>query len=89
MTSYSTGIAITVRYFGAARAAAGMESEAVTVPAGATMADLIDDLAHRDSRLATVLARCSYLRDETAVRDSATVLSPGETVDILPPFAGG
>lgn len=89
MTRSSTGIAITVRYFAAARAAAGTESETVTIPSGATVAELIDDLASRDSRLAAVLSRCSYLRDGIAVRDSDTVLNPGETIDVLPPFAGG
>lgn len=89
MVDESTGIAVTVRYFAAARAAAGMESETLTVPAGATMADLIDDLAGRDDRLATVLARCSYLCDGIAVRATATPLCQGGTIDVLPPFAGG
>lgn len=84
-----TGIAVTVRYFAAARAAAGVESETVTVPRGATMADLVGNLAGRDARLATVLGRCSYLCDGIAVRLQGTALRPGETIDVLPPFAGG
>jgi len=83
------GIPVTVRYFAAARAAAGLESETVTVRAGATVADLVDGLTARDARLATVLSRCSYLRDGIAVRDDAIALSAGDTVDVLPPFAGG
>lgn len=82
-------IAVTVRYFAAARAAAGAESETVTVRQGATVADLLSDLAGRDARLATVLGRCSYLCDGIAIRDRGTALHPGETIDILPPFAGG
>jgi molybdopterin converting factor small subunit len=85
----ATGIAVTVRYFAAARAAAGAESETLTVPADATVADVVDTLAGRDGRLATVLSRCSYLCDGLAVRDRATALRPGETIDVLPPFAGG
>ncbi len=85
----SAGIGITVRYFAAARAAAGVESETVTVAAGATMADLIGNLAGRDARLSTVLSRCSYLRDGIAVRFHETELNSGETIDVLPPFAGG
>ncbi len=84
-----TAIAVTVRYFAAAQAAAGLESETVTVPAGATVADLVDGLADRDPRLATVLGRCSYLRNGVAVRRRDIALSPGETIDVLPPFAGG
>ncbi|MGV7655631.1 MoaD/ThiS family protein [Mycobacterium kansasii] len=88
-TADVTGIHVTVRYFAAARAAAGIESETVTLRPGATVAELVDDLAARNARLATVLDRCSYLRDGIAVRDDATPLSAGDTLDVLPPFAGG
>lgn len=87
--SDTTGVAVTVRYFAAARAAAGTESETVTVPAGAGVAELAEALASRNKRLASVLRRCSYLRDGVAVRDHAAALTPGETIDVLPPFAGG
>ncbi|BBX72126.1 MoaD/ThiS family protein [Mycobacterium shinjukuense] len=83
------GIRVTVRYFAAARAAAGTETETVTLRPGATLAELVDGLAVRGARLAAVLSRCSYLRDGIAVRDDATALSAGDTVDVLPPFAGG
>jgi sulfur-carrier protein len=78
-----------VRYFAAARAAAGAESETVMVRHGATVAELVDGLAGRSARLATVLSRCSYLRDGIAVRDDAATLHTGNTIDVLPPFAGG
>lgn len=84
-----TGISVTVRYFAAARAAAGVESETVPVRPGATVAELVDGLAGRDARLATVLSRCSYLCDGVAVRDDSAPLRPGNTIDVLPPFAGG
>lgn len=87
--SDTTGIAVTVRYFAAARAAAGAESETVSVPPGAGVTVLAETLAGRHERLATVLNRCSYLRDGIAVRDHAAALRPGETIDVLPPFAGG
>ncbi|MGO9509581.1 MAG: MoaD/ThiS family protein [Mycobacterium sp.] len=82
-------IQVTVRYFAAARAAAGAESETVTLRPGATVADLVDGLAMRDGRLAAVLSRCSYLCDGIAVRDDTAALCAGNTVDVLPPFAGG
>jgi molybdopterin converting factor small subunit len=84
-----TGIPVTVRFFAAARAAAGAESEIVTVPCGATVAELVGGLAGRDARLARVLSRCSYLCDGIAVRDDSTALRAGDTIDVLPPFAGG
>lgn len=84
-----TGFSVTVRFFAAARAAAGAESEIVTVARGATVAELVGGLAGRDARLAMVLSRCSYLCDGIAVRDDSTALRAGDTIDVLPPFAGG
>jgi sulfur-carrier protein len=80
----------TVRYFAAARAAAGVEVETVTVPSGATVDILLKTVrgAHGDD-LARVLDRCSFLLDEVAVRDRDATLHDGATLDVLPPFAGG
>ena len=80
---------MTVRYFAAARAAAGVDDEAVDVDEAATVADLVEVLRARGPELARVLARCSYLRDGIAVRDITTPLAPAQTIDVLPPFAGG
>jgi sulfur-carrier protein len=85
----SAGIAVTVRFFAAAQEAAGAESETLTLPPGATVAELVDGLAARGDRLAAVLSRCSYLCDGIAVRDETKTLRPGDTIDVLPPFAGG
>ncbi|MCV7377805.1 molybdopterin synthase sulfur carrier subunit [Mycobacterium alsense] len=83
------GIQVTIRYFAAARAAAGTESETLVVRPGTTVAQLVERLGVRGSRLATVLTRCSYLCDGIAVRDEAKALRTGDTIDVLPPFAGG
>jgi molybdopterin converting factor small subunit len=81
---------LTVRYFAAARAAAGTTSETVEVPAGTNVDELAEALAARHgAELAKVLPRCSYLVDEVAVRDRTLGLTHGATVDVLPPFAGG
>ncbi|KAA1248950.1 MoaD/ThiS family protein [Mycobacterium simiae] len=87
--AHPAGIQVTVRYFAAARAAAGIESETVMVRPGGTVAELVGSLALRSSQLATVLSRCSYLCDGIAVRDDSAPLSHGDTIDVLPPFAGG
>jgi sulfur-carrier protein len=89
MTEVSTRLLVTVRYFAAARAAAGSEAETVALATGATVSDLVGVLGDGNPRLATVLGRCSYLCDEVAVRDTSTPLRSGQTVDVLPPFAGG
>jgi molybdopterin synthase sulfur carrier subunit len=81
---------VTVRYFAAARAAAGLPSEDVDVGDGATVADALEAIASRHgSALRKVLAACSFLLDSVAVRDRATPLRPGAELDVLPPFAGG
>lgn len=84
-----TDLQITVRYFAAARAAAGIEIETLRCPSGTTVHTLISELAGRGPELAKVLARCSFLRDGVAVRDRTAELRTTETVDVLPPFAGG
>lgn len=84
-----SSVGITVRYFAAARAAAGSDSEQLTVRTGATVGELVDGLGGRTQELARVLVRCSFLCDGLAVRDQAQPLQAGNTIDILPPFAGG
>ncbi|WP_232661746.1 MoaD/ThiS family protein [Pseudonocardia sp. TRM90224] len=88
--STTTTTLVTVRYFAAARAAAGVESEPVELAAESTVDDLLDALrARHEPAFARVLQRCSFLLDEVAVRDRTTVLPHAATVDVLPPFAGG
>lgn len=90
MTVVQTLTRITVRYFAAARAAAGTEDEPLELPSGSTVADLLDAVSTRHGgELAKVLARCSFLLDEVAVRDRSVPLPDGSTLDVLPPFAGG
>lgn len=82
-------IDVMVRYFAAARAAAGIETEMLLIPAGMTIGDLVEYLGTGRAELAKVLARCSFLRDGIAVRDRSEGLGTTRTVDVLPPFAGG
>jgi molybdopterin converting factor small subunit len=88
-TTSQVTVQLTVRYFAAARAAANAETEALRVEPGTTVAGLVDRLAARGPELAKVLSRCSFLCDGMAVRDVASELSDGQTIDVLPPFAGG
>ena len=82
-------VRLTVRYFAAARAAAGTESETLCLSSGTSVGALLDQLAARHEKLARVLERCSFLCDGVAVRDEALNLSDGQIIDVLPPFAGG
>ena len=84
---------VLVRYWAGARAAAGVSEE--SVPGPLTLSQLFDELVarHADrSRLKDVLSVCSVLVGDRPVgtSDPATVvLRPGDTVELLPPFAGG
>jgi len=86
---------VTVRYWAAARAAAGTDSDVLELPSDATLATVLAEVRarHRDRpRLAEVLAVCSVLVGDRPVgsRDPAAVsLRDGDVVELLPPFAGG
>jgi sulfur-carrier protein len=83
---------VRVRYWAAARAAAGRESDDV---AGETLAEVLAEVRrlHADNaRFAQVVDVCSVLVGERPVggHDPERVrIEPGETVELLPPFAGG
>ncbi|AIY03875.1 MULTISPECIES: MoaD/ThiS family protein [Arthrobacter] len=91
-----------VRFFAAAAAATGVEEQRVDLAALAgsqpfTLADLSDFLvasfpasaSGHTPPLAEILTRCSFLLNEVSTRDLSLALSPGDVVDVLPPFAGG
>jgi molybdopterin converting factor small subunit len=80
---------VTVRYFAAARAAAGTEDEIVEITEETTIDGLLQRLRERGADLSRVLERCSFLCDGVAVRDRSIRLRTNQTVDVLPPFAGG
>ena len=84
-----TQIAVTVRYFAAAQAAAGIETEMLRMAADLTVRDLVTQLGTGRAELAKVLTRCSFLRDGIAVRSLDERLSTTQVLDVLPPFAGG
>jgi sulfur-carrier protein len=85
----TTTVQLTVRYFAAARAAAGHDEETIRIRPDLTIAELVTQLSERNAHLAKVLKRCSFLCDGVAVRDTEAVLGNARTVDVLPPFAGG
>lgn len=89
MTDVQTDVVVTVRYFAGARAAAGTEAEVLTLPSGSSVAALTDVIGTRNAGMARMLQRCSYLCDGIAVREPGMLLESGQTLDVLPPFAGG
>jgi sulfur-carrier protein len=81
---------VVVRYWAAARAAAGVDEEAQEA---ITLADLLASLVvGRPAQFAAVLGRSSLLLDGQSVRGrvpESVLLSDGAVVEVLPPFAGG
>ena len=86
--------AITVRYWASARAAAGVETDALPVSGPLTLADVVRRSAalHPGTRLPGELEACSVLVGDQPVksrRPDDVLVRPGQTVEFLPPFAGG
>jgi len=80
----------TVRYWAAARAAAGTAEE--QLEAGTLAEALALAAAAHGPALQKVLTVCSYVVDGDPVGSRAheqVALRPGALVDVLPPFAGG
>lgn len=81
---------VIVRWFAAAGEAAGLVEEALevdsTTTTGVLLARAVD--AH-GPQLGRVLAACSVLVNGQLDEHRAHLLTPGVTVDVLPPFAGG
>jgi sulfur-carrier protein len=83
---------VTIRYWAAAKEAAGVQQESVEA---ITLGDLLDTVVARrapDGRLAAVIARSSFLVNADPVGHTARssiVLDDGAVVEVLPPFAGG
>jgi len=85
---------VTVHYWASARAAAGVSSDELVVTGELTLTDVVRRAAalHPGSRLPQVLEACSVLIGDRPVASSHpddVQVRPGETVEFLPPFAGG
>ncbi|HEX5970011.1 MAG TPA: MoaD/ThiS family protein [Intrasporangium sp.] len=79
---------VTVRYWAAAREAAGVDSEPLGLGADATVSDAVAAAVAAHPDLARVARVATFLIDGRAAgRDG--VLASGATLEVLPPFAGG
>jgi molybdopterin converting factor small subunit len=89
MTDVTVAVPVTVRFFAAAHHVAGTHAVELLLGPGATIASAIAELCGQSDEMALVLQKCSYLCDGVAVRDLHASLRPHQTLDVLPPFAGG
>ena len=85
---------ITVRYWASARAAAGVNTDDLPVAGPLTLTDVVRRAValHPDTRLPQVLEACSVLVGDQPVgsrRPDDVLVQPGQSVEFLPPFAGG
>ncbi len=86
MPGGQAGAPVTVRYWAAARAAAGVDADEVR--GCATVGDAVAAVTSQRPELARVAAVSSLLLDgRPTARDQ--VLPPGAVLEVLPPFAGG
>jgi molybdopterin synthase sulfur carrier subunit len=77
---------VTLRYWAAAKAAAGTAEERLEA---ATLDELVELAgALHGPQLGAVLARCAFLIDGVQGRGQDPLVG-GATVEALPPFAGG
>jgi sulfur-carrier protein len=80
---------VTLRYWAAAKDAAGVAEEKVEAM---TLADALGLASNQSDRLRSVLARSSFLVDgePAGTRPHESVaLTDGAVIEVLPPFAGG
>jgi molybdopterin converting factor small subunit len=76
-----------LRFFAGAAEAAGADSATVDA---STIGELRAALGERyGSEFVRVLGLCSLLVNGTRATDDTILLTPTDTVDVLPPFAGG
>ena len=85
---------VTLRYWAAARSAAGTDSDTVEVSGPTPLSDLLSTAraTHPDRRFADVLSCCSLMvgdRPVTTDDPESVLVQPGQSVEFLPPFAGG
>jgi molybdopterin converting factor small subunit len=86
---------VRLRYWASARAAAAVEEDVLDVAGPVTLEALrvlAKELHAGSARFAAVLDTCSVLVGDRPVAsaDPASVrVEPGQTVEFLPPFAGG
>jgi molybdopterin synthase sulfur carrier subunit len=78
---------VVVRYFAAARAAAGVAEDIVEAETIGLCLSTVE--AMRGRELQRVMRACTFLVDGTQAHDLDRPLLGSVQIDVLPPFAGG
>ncbi len=82
----SVGNLTVVRFFAAARAIT--KQDQIQVDA-LTLGQALIEAETQFPGLTKALPKCSYLINGLATKDLTSLVKPGDTIDVLPPFAGG
>ncbi|MSO43127.1 MAG: hypothetical protein EXQ76_02710 [Candidatus Planktophila sp.] len=77
---------VEVRFFAAARAAAGVDQAHFS---SAPLALILAEACRDKPVLAHIISQCSFLLDSVAVHDQSILVKDGSVIDVLPRFAGG
>jgi molybdopterin converting factor small subunit len=91
----STAGQIRLRYWASARAAASAEEDLLDVTGSLSLAQVRERaraLHTGSARFSAILDTCSVLvgdRPVSSADPGAVLVEPGQTVEFLPPFAGG
>ena len=83
---------VIIRYWAAAKDAAGLPEESVDAVTLREVLDAVVASRRPDRRLADVIARSSFLVNADPVGRAAKesiMLEDGAVIEVLPPFAGG
>lgn len=85
---------ITVRYWAAARAAAGVAEDVFVVDGPVMLSEVVERVLdeHPGPEMARVLEVCSVLVGDRPTRhrlEGCVSVEPGVSIEFLPPFAGG
>ena len=81
-------IRVRTRFFASHREALGIDRLEIDLPNEATVADLVDWIAHQFPDADAVVRRARYAVNRVYL-PAATVLQAGDEVAFIPPVAGG
>lgn len=79
----------TIRYFAAAADAVGHAEEPAKVDETTTLAELREQVLHTHPHARAVLEQCAIFVDNAQATDRQASVASAQSVDFLPPFAGG
>lgn len=77
---------ITIRFFAAAKAITKVPQIQVSAN---TLGQALDLATEEFPNLVQALPKCSYLLNGQTTKNNSAQLNSGDTIDVLPPFAGG